>query len=171
MDELTPPRQGAAPGVAHRGALTLTGPGDWAFKESYTLLEPNGRANLIVSSEPLTRSMTAFDYATLQGDLLTTEFRGYVEVGFYSAELPGIAAPCFVREFSWEPPESSPVQQVQLYTVLGDRGITATGTAVRTEFPAYRQLLLDVMSSLTAMPPVSTVSIPTQGAVPRLAPR
>ena len=35
------------------GALTALIQKDWLFKESITLLEPHGKANVIISSEPV----------------------------------------------------------------------------------------------------------------------
>ena len=146
------PVAGAQPPAVVRcaGTLSMEMPSDWFFKESYTLLAPDGQANLISSTEPLDPTVDAEQYAMVQGDLLTTEFPGYQHVAFYEVPIPGLPGPVFFREFSWRPPEGEPVTQMQIYAVVpgGGRGITATGTASREHFGRYRDALYRQMTSL-----------------------
>ena len=150
MSSLIPdPRKDITPLAHCAGSLAVDMPRDWLFKESYTLLSPDGQANLIVSTEPLDPTIDAEQYATVQGDLLTTEFPGYQHIAFEDIDVPGIPGPVFYREFSWTPPDGQPVTQMQIYAVAaGGRGITATGTATSEQFSRYRAALYQQISSL-----------------------
>lgn len=161
MSQLVPPqgkhsanatRTAPAPPLFVRcsGTLSMEMPTDWHFKESYTLLSPDGQANLIASTEPLDPSVDAEYYATVQGDLLTTEFPDYEHIAYYEVPIHGMPGPVFYREFSWRPPEGEQVTQMQIYAVVpgGGRGITATGTAATAHFGRYRDALYRQMTSL-----------------------
>ena len=59
------------------GPLSLEIPRLWHLKESITALAPDGRANVIASTEPLEPGFDALKYASVQGDMLVAEFDGY----------------------------------------------------------------------------------------------
>jgi tetratricopeptide (TPR) repeat protein len=128
-----------------RGAL----PDEWLLKESVTLLAPDGRANVIVSSEPLDPSIDTADYADLQGRLLRAEFPGFTE--HEVSETPVLGGAFGVRRLlSWTPPDADPVTQIQVYLVRGGRGYTATATASTEDFHAVELQLRQVLDALVA---------------------
>ena len=114
--------------------LTADLPSDWFAKESITLLAPDGRANVIASSEPVPSDVDTVRYAATQGNLLEKDFRGFEQHRFEALELLGRRA-VYLREFSWTPPDGEPVTQVQLYHVDGGRGYTATATTTSDRYP------------------------------------
>jgi hypothetical protein len=131
------------------GSLVIECPENWFYKESLTLLDPDGGSNIIVSTEPLSPELTTEQYAAIQGDLLRKEFSGFEEHSFGPAAILGISANVAIRDFSWSPPEGSPrVRQLQLYAVLQRRGITLTCTAPEENFPRYESILRATMETL-----------------------
>jgi hypothetical protein len=102
-------------------------PDGWFAKESITLLEPNGQANVIASSEPLGADIDTKHYAEVQGDLLRKDFPGYTETVFEPVEVWG-GRQGYLRRFQWEPPDGVPVTQIQIYYAENGRGYTATAT-------------------------------------------
>lgn len=87
-----------------RRRLLAEPPPGWFVKESLTLLAPDGQANVIISSEPLDRSLTTTEYADIQGGLLVREFPGFREHSYDLAVVFGVF-PGYLREFSWLPPD------------------------------------------------------------------
>lgn len=128
--------------------LMWTAPPGWLHKESITLLHPLGFANIIFSSEPVSREMDSESYATTQGDLLRKEFPGYHELEFQDFDLVGVGSG-FKRMFSWVPPDGVPVTQVQIYAVRDGRGYTATATAPSDQFYTIDQILLHALRNLS----------------------
>jgi hypothetical protein len=122
-------------------------PGGWEFKESLTLLAPDGRANLIVSSEPLEHPQDSQEYADAQGDLLRMEFPGYQEFTIEPFELAD-GARGLLRRFEWAPPDGEVVTQLQLYYAEGGRGFTVTATSPTTDFARFEKDFQDVLTRL-----------------------
>lgn len=108
-------------------------PDGWLGKDSMSLLEPNGRCNVICSSEPLDPSIDAFEYARWQGELLEEEFNGYELIAF-KPELVFGGRPGYMREFSWTPEDGRTIRQIQLYYSVSGRGFTATATSPEDDF-------------------------------------
>ncbi|MEJ2852989.1 MULTISPECIES: DcrB-related protein [unclassified Saccharothrix] len=147
-----------------RPSITIDLPAGWFFKESYTLLEPTGRANVIVSSEPLDPAITAREYAETQGGLLAGEFPGYEPLGDIQPWRVRGVAEAWLREFSWRPEGSDPVCQIQAYTVRRGRGFTATATTTRAEMWDHRRVLTDVLRSIAVDPGAADAMAATQPA-------
>ena len=131
-----------------RGVITASKPVDWFAKESHTFLAPDGRANVIASSEPLDPDIDSFSYADIQGDLLQREFRGYVQQSFEEMDVFGGRAG-FMRRFTWQPEDGEPVTQIQLYCAEDGRGYTATATTPSTEYASYELTLVTLLQSLS----------------------
>lgn len=122
-------------------------PADWYAKESLTVLETHGQANVIVSSEPIDPSIDVDRYVALQGELLDTEFTGYYEESLEPAEVFG-GRRGYIRRFGWSPPDGVPVRQIQVYAVEEGYGYTATATTPLTQYDRFEALFEDVIASL-----------------------
>lgn len=124
--------------------LTAPLPEGWFAKESITLLAPDGKANVIASSEPLDQGIDTQRYAEVQGELLRKEFPGYREFAFEPTKMLGDRQG-YIRRFEWTPPDGVAVTQIQLYYAENGRGYTATATTPTTDFERFemqfRQLL------------------------------
>lgn len=127
--------------------LTAELPEGWAAKESITVLEPEARANVIASSEPVPADLDAEGYASAQGTLLRTEFPGYNELAYEPMRVFG-GRQGFVRQFEWTPEDGTAVCQIQLYFAQAGRGYTATATAPVRDFPRFEQRLWFVLERL-----------------------
>jgi tetratricopeptide (TPR) repeat protein len=132
--------------------LSVGRPPGWTVKESVTLYEPSGRANVIVTTEPVPPGTTTEDYADAAGRQLeeSEQFPGYRELKREQTEVDGL--PAVIRKFEWKPAESgAPFTQIQLYQVDGPRGLTATGTTTSESWddlePDLEQLLLSIAAS------------------------
>lgn len=119
-------------------------PAGWFAKESLTLLSPDGQANVIVSSEPLDPSIDTTQYATVQGDLLASEFPGYRQLTFEPAKMLG-GRQGYMRRFEWRPPNGLPVTQLQQYYVESARGYTTTATVPSAQFERFEDQLLELL--------------------------
>lgn len=134
-------------------------PPSWSYKESLTLLAPEWQANIIFSSEPLTKEFTSKEYAEEQQEVLRREFPGWEPRGdLKSHSIAGLDEIGWIRDFTWEPPDRPRVRQVQIYGVQGSRGWTATATAEADAFLEREAELLDALERLSA------VSRPRTGA-------
>ncbi len=127
--------------------ITSVAPDGWFIKESITLLEPNGRANVIASSEPLDTSIDSRLYAEAQGDQLRKEFKGYIETIFEPTEVWN-GRQGYMRRFQWEPEDSVPVTQIQIYFAENGRGYTATATVPSKESEQFELQLRMVLGGL-----------------------
>ena len=126
-------------------------PDGWLMKESLTLIEPMGRANVIVSSEPVHPTMDAEQYAAIQGDSLAREFSGYWLESFEAAAVFG-GRRGWVRRFSWQPPDGVAVRQFQAYAVERGVAFTATATTPVTSSARFAALFEEVIASLAIGP-------------------
>jgi hypothetical protein len=150
---VTRPPAPLAPGEGERyptvDVMPSVPPG-WLVKVSWTVFSPDGQANVIASSEPLSRSMSTEEYMAIQGDLLRSEFRHYREFSLAPVRIGHHQA--WLREFSWAPPDGVEVTQFQLYYVLktaeGQRGLTATATTPSVSIDRFRQVFLSIIGSL-----------------------
>ena len=122
-------------------------PDGWYAKSSYTLVNTNGKANIIFSSEPLSLEYTAKMYADEQGRFLRREFVGYEEVRFVEAKVFS-GKPGYLRHFEWTPKDGVPISQTQLYYAEGGRGYTATATATKQDYAAEASILNEVLDTL-----------------------
>lgn len=122
-------------------------PADWFYKESITLLAPDGSGNVIASSEPISAEMAAADYAGLQGDALAKEFPGYIELAFEKITVFGGLAG-WLRQFEWVPPDGEAVWQLQVYAVKDGRGYTATATSTQAQSAELESTFVEILSSL-----------------------
>jgi hypothetical protein len=129
------------------GTITASKPVDWYSKESHVFLSPDGRANVVVSSEPLEPDIDSRTYADVQGALLEQEFADYSEHSFEATAVFGGRAG-FRRRFSWRPEDSEPVIQVQLYYAEAGRGYTATATSAEDDHDLFELTLLELLGSL-----------------------
>ncbi len=140
-----------------RSRLRAPVPAGWFVKESFTLLAPDGQANVIVSREPLDPTLDTRRYAAVQGDLLRREFPGYEEQAF--TVLPLRTGVAYLRLFSWVPPDGVRVVQHQIYLALSGTGFTATATTPATAHERYAGLFDEVLRDLeldsSAPPPPS----------------
>lgn len=123
-------------------------PDGWFFKEEMTLLAPDGRANVIASSEQLDPTVDLDGYVNGQTRLLQ-QLPGFRQ---FSLEGMGVFGrhEGRLRAFEWSPPDESsgPVRQLQLYCVLRGRGYTATATTPTTDFEHFRPQLVQVLEGL-----------------------
>jgi hypothetical protein len=117
-------------------------------KESFTLLAPDGQANIIASSEPLDRSIETRQYADVQGDLLAQEFPDYFSLSYESALVFG-RRPGYIRTFTWKPPDGVPVTQIQAYYARDGRGYTATATTPSERFEDFEADFRRVLLGMT----------------------
>jgi hypothetical protein len=125
-------------------------PDGWFSKQSWTLLAPDGQANIIVSCEPLAPSIDTATYAASQGSLLAREFNRYTEHLFTQVELTG--GPALLRIFGWSPPDGVPVTQHQMYWAVPGVGYTATATVPSTQHDRFRTIFDDVMTRVRLLP-------------------
>lgn len=123
-------------------------PAEWQWKESVTIVAPDQQTNVIASSEPMPAGMDLRGFADSQGELLRSQLPGFAEVDLSPSPAFG-QADGFVRTFQWNPPESLPVTQIQIYAVVSGRGYTATATATTDTFGAAKPALLALLASLT----------------------
>ena len=128
-------------------AIEVTAPDDWYVKESFTLIAPDGQANVILSSEPLDPEITTEQYATVQGDLLEGEFPGYRPLRYEPFALRG-EGDGLLRVFEWKPPDGVPVTQAQIYYAARGRGYTSTGTTPSSNFENVRATLFEILRSI-----------------------
>ncbi len=130
---------------------TAPAPADWSRKESVTVRSPDGSANVIVSTEPLERGMTAAAYAHHQGGLLRREFPGFVEESIQP--YPAFGTPDgWMRVFRWSPANGTPTFQMQIYAVVAGRGCTATATTSQWQEARHRTLLAAVLAGVRCPP-------------------
>lgn len=127
--------------------IVLPLPDGWEYKESLTVLAPDGQANVIASSEPLNPTMSTEEYASIQEDLLRTEFPGYTEFTTEDIRMKG-GRDAILRRFEWKPPDGAKVTQTQLYYVDGDRAYTATATTPTSELSRYDLVLGETVAGL-----------------------
>jgi hypothetical protein len=131
-----------------RPEISASLPEGWFAKESITLLHPEGTANVIASSEPLSPEIDTEQYAAVQGDLLEKEFPGFELLAFDPKLIFG-GRNGFIRRFKWTPPDNQPVTQIQLYYAEGERGYTATATTPSERFAELELVLMDILDGLT----------------------
>jgi hypothetical protein len=130
-----------------RGVISASKPVEWFAKESQTFYAPDGRANVIVSSEPLDLDIDSKSYADSQGDLLEQEFPGYAEHSFEPRAVFG-GRSGFLRRFTWLPEDSEPVSQIQVYYAELGRGYSATATTTTSDYPLLEVELMALLESL-----------------------
>jgi len=148
-----PPSLGEGGQQRLKPALTAALPEGWFVKESITLLDPDGQANVIASTEPLDPNIDAQWYAEVQGDLLRREFREYREFHFGPTRVFG-GRQGYMRRFEWTPPEADavPVTQLQLYYAENGRGYTATATTPTSQIQRFELLLRQILGGLRIEP-------------------
>jgi hypothetical protein len=133
-------------------SLTVPLPLGWFGKESFTVLAPDGQANVIASSEPLDPSIDTERYAEVQRGLLEREFPEYHEIGSGELTLAG-GITAHWREFGWKPPDGVRVRQVQLYAVPSPgRGYTATATSSDAGWDRYAAILRRTLFDVVVQP-------------------
>jgi hypothetical protein len=130
-----------------RPQITAQMPGEWFSKENITILAPDGQANVMASSEPLSLDVDAARYAEVQCEMLRCEFPGYKELFFDSALIFGNRIG-YVHHFQWTPPDGVSVTQMQIYYTENSRGYTATATTRTVFFERYKQQLQEILDSL-----------------------
>jgi hypothetical protein len=129
-----------------RGTLTAPLPAGWWFKESLTVFPPQGGANVIASSEPVSSELDTKAYAEQQASLLREEFPGFKEHVFEPATLFG-GRDGYIRRFEWTP-DGSPVVQIQIYYVEDGRAYTATATTTSGDFEKFELVLTEIIDGL-----------------------
>ena len=135
--------------MVERSALRWVTPAKWIFKDSITLLEPTGRANIILSSEALDPSMDLEQYATQYLEALESEFRQFRQIGAdLNIELRGVG-PAIRRTFAWSPEGRDPVTQVQQYSVGPSRGYTSTASCSSSDFNELQSLFTAGLDSIS----------------------
>jgi hypothetical protein len=130
-----------------RPTLSAVAPRTWSSKESLTLLHPDGKANVIVSSEPVGPSVDLRQYAGGDRLLERGELEGYEELAFEPRLVFG-GRSGLIRRFRWVPDNAGPVTQVQIYHVDGGRGYTATATTPTAGFAEFELELMDILDGL-----------------------
>lgn len=136
--------------------ISLPMPEDWVYKESVTLLAPDGRGNVIASSEPVPDDLDTSGYALLQGQMLASELSGYEELSVEKLSLrSGVDG--LLRRLRWQPDDVAPVDQLQLYCVVGERGYTVTATAPTDDFERYRSMFGEIIEGLAIRPVARSV--------------
>ena len=138
--------------------LRLRVPAGWAVKESFTVLSPDGQANVIVSREPLAPDLTTEQYAEIQHGLLRREFPGFEQHDLTEVTLS--CGPALLRTFSWKPPDGVRVTQRQLYFAADGTGCTATATTASSAIARFGPLFDTVLRSLELTVPAPAVPSP-----------
>ncbi|MGY1742197.1 MULTISPECIES: DcrB-related protein [unclassified Blastococcus] len=133
-------------------------PDGWSVRESWTLLAPDGQANVVVSREPLPPGVGAEQYCQGQGERLGSEFPQYQQ--HVLTVLPLASGPAYARLFSWAPPAGGRVVQVQLYATGEGAGFTATATTPAPSFDAVAEVLDRVLRSLQFDPGTAPAAQP-----------
>ena len=103
--------------------ITASIPPEWFGKESITLIEPGGQANVIASSEPLSPEVQLDGYAEQTGRMLD-ELPAYKMLASEPKQVFGGRDGHFLR-FEWTPEDGEPVTQIQILCVVAGRGYTA----------------------------------------------
>jgi hypothetical protein len=135
-----------------QGSIEVVLPAGWYAKESFTILAPDGQANVILSSEPLDEAIDVQRYADVQGDLLEKEFPHFRGVGVGEMVLSGGISGRW-RQFGWTPPDGLRVTQLQIYAVpFPGRGYTATATSPDGSWDRYAELLRSIVFHASLRP-------------------
>lgn len=132
------------------GQMSAPLPEGWFAKESITLLSPDGRANVIASSEPVDPSMDTARYAEVQGALLRKEFPGFDEIAFFEVMVLG-GHRGLLRRFDWTPPDGRRVSQIQGYLATGGRGHTLTATCLLGDFRRFELVFRQVLGGMVLL--------------------
>jgi hypothetical protein len=103
-------------------------------------------ANVIVSSEVISEPIDAAEFARREEEKFN-EFPGYHQVSLEPLTVFGGHAG-WLRRFEWQPPDATPVTQLQVYCVVGARAYTATATAPTANFEALELDLAAVLEGL-----------------------
>ena len=127
--------------------LSAAMPDGWLAKESITLLDPRGQANVIASSEPLDPSIDTARYAEIQSGLLEKEFPGYRQLSYSRTELFG-GRYGYERRFEWTPSEGQRVTQIQAYYAENGRGYTMTATTTTLNVPLFDLMLRQILGGV-----------------------
>jgi tetratricopeptide (TPR) repeat protein len=122
-------------------------PDEWLIRESITLLAPDGRTNVIASSEPLDPSIDTTSYAETQGHLLREEFPHYRELVFEPRQVLG-GRQGYIRRFDWMPPDGELTTHIQLYYVEHGRGFTVTATTSSADYQRFELQLRQILDGL-----------------------
>jgi predicted GNAT family acetyltransferase len=136
-----------APASVAVSRLSAGVPSGWTWKESMTLFDPDGDANVIFSSEPVGAEQDSGRYAEIQGKALAESFPGYHQIAFEQMPMLG-GRDGFMRRFEWQPEDGRRVTQIQLYYVENDRGYTATATSPTAAFQKQSPALVQILESL-----------------------
>lgn len=134
--------------------LRVTLPSGWFAKESITITDPDGAANVIASTEPLDPAIDSHQYAERQGRILHAEFRGYHELEFRPDLVFG-GRPGYLRTFRWHPDKGEPVHQIQIYYAAAGRGLTGTATTPSSRFEDTEALLRKALATIALETPAS----------------
>lgn len=140
-----PEQSPASTGVVG-GVLSTDTPRGWRQRQELTLVERDGRANVLCSvSEVTDPDLTTETYARAQDAALAEGFPGFRPIAFEPARMLGGHAG-MRHHFVWEPQGSPPVEQLQMYLVLDRRLYIATATAPVDDWeelaPALERALL-----------------------------
>jgi hypothetical protein len=119
-------------------------------KRTMTLLSPDGDANVIASTEPLSFGIGTREYAEGQGQLLEQEFPKFEELGEERSPAFGRG---ITRTFTWTPEDGEPVWQVQGYRAVSGIGYVATGTTYADASVAARRELERAVESVRFVRP------------------
>jgi tetratricopeptide (TPR) repeat protein len=129
-------------------------PDSWITQETFTLSHPERKANVIVTVEP-TDMLDSEEYAASHGELLRQQFNKYEEIEFTSVEwLDGRSA--YRRQFRWEPEDSVPVTQIQLYFAEYGQAYIATATTTTADFEQLKHDLMLVLTGIQLREPSDT---------------
>lgn len=110
-------------------------------------MAPDGAANVIVSTEPVSEALTSHDYAMAQGRQLEAEFADYAELSLTAQPVAGV--PGYVRRLRWQPPDGVPVFQVQAYAVLEPgRALVGTATTALASMERLEAELQKILDSI-----------------------
>jgi hypothetical protein len=127
--------------------ISATVPDGWVIRGTIELASQELEARVIASTEQLPPDATLDNLLERHDRMLAEHFPGYHELSAERLSSPS-GAPALLRSFTWDPPESPSVGQVQLYVVDRGRGLVVTASAERERFaeiePALREVVLGV---------------------------
>ena len=130
-------------------SVSIPLPEGWQANDSVTLVAPDGQANVIVSSQQIPDEMSTEEFASAMNEALDSPDFATVKVISFGPSDMLSGRDAWLRHFEWEPEDSPPVSQMQLYHAEAGRGYTATATVPTTEAERYELTLGQLLSGLT----------------------
>ena len=135
---------------AYTSSTRMDVPHDWVVKESVTISEPSGAANIIVSRSSNTSEGSLEDLIREQQIAYQNEFPQYLPIGTEEHFiLPGVHEPAVLVEYTFSVEDGRRIWQTQINAI--GNGLIYTGTATTTmdgQGYALRAVLFAALTSI-----------------------